>query len=76
LANDISAREYKISILDRIAFSSEQDCRRKEQEMQELTNNKEKLEQLIANVLNGEGYSKLKAIVKENIKEVLSENKK
>jgi hypothetical protein len=30
---------------------------------------------LIANILNGEGYSKLKAIVKENIKAVISENK-
>jgi hypothetical protein len=31
---------------------------------------------LIANILNGEVYSKLKQIVKENIKVVLSENKK
>jgi hypothetical protein len=31
---------------------------------------------LIANILNGEVYSKLRQIVKENIKVVLSENKK
>jgi hypothetical protein len=31
---------------------------------------------LIANILNGEDYSKLKEIVKENVKAVLSENKK
>jgi hypothetical protein len=31
---------------------------------------------LIANILNGEGYSMIKQIVKENIKVVLSENKK
>src|SRR5215212_9606134 len=36
LSNDIAAKEYKISILDRIAFSSEQDCKRKYQEIQEL----------------------------------------
>jgi hypothetical protein len=31
---------------------------------------------LIANILNGEGYSNLKQVVKENVKVVLSENKK
>jgi hypothetical protein len=31
---------------------------------------------LIANILNGEGYSKLKEVAKENVKVVLSENKK
>jgi hypothetical protein len=30
---------------------------------------------LNANILNGEGYSKLKAIVKENVKAALSDNK-
>jgi hypothetical protein len=30
---------------------------------------------LIANILNGEGYSKLKQIAKENVKAVLSDNK-
>jgi DNA-binding CsgD family transcriptional regulator len=43
LANDISAREYKISILDKIAFSCEQDCRRKHQEIQELTAQKDRI---------------------------------
>ncbi|HEX6029018.1 MAG TPA: hypothetical protein VFY64_08270, partial [Nitrososphaeraceae archaeon] len=31
LANDIGALEYKISILDKTAFSIEQECKRKEQ---------------------------------------------
>jgi predicted DNA-binding protein YlxM (UPF0122 family) len=31
LANDIRALEYKISLLDKTAFSIEQDCKRKEQ---------------------------------------------
>ena len=31
LANDVRALEYKISILDKTAFSCEQECRRKEQ---------------------------------------------
>jgi hypothetical protein len=31
---------------------------------------------LIANILNGEGYSKLYQIAKESVKDVLSENKK
>ena len=76
LANDIEARKYKISILDRIAFASELECRRKHQEIQELTAQKDRLEMLIANILNGEGYSKLKKIVKENVKGALSENRK
>ena len=37
LANDIWALEYKISILDKTAFSCEQDCKIKEQQIQELT---------------------------------------
>ncbi|HZA64772.1 MAG TPA: hypothetical protein VE573_17985, partial [Nitrososphaeraceae archaeon] len=36
LANDIWALEYKISILDKTAFSCEQDCKIKEQQIQEL----------------------------------------
>ena len=36
LANDISTSEHKISILDMTAFSSEQDCKRTEQRVQEL----------------------------------------
>jgi hypothetical protein len=76
LASDMHALEYKISILDKTAFSIEQDCRRKHQEIQELIAQKDRIEKLIANILNGEGYSKLHQIVKENVKAVLSENKK
>jgi septal ring factor EnvC (AmiA/AmiB activator) len=36
LANDIKSLEHKISILDKIAFSCEQDCKRKEQRVQLL----------------------------------------
>jgi hypothetical protein len=75
LANDIVARKHKISILDKIVFSSEQDCRRKHQEIQELIAQKDRIERLIANILDGEGYSKLEQIVKENVKAVLSNNK-
>jgi hypothetical protein len=77
LENDIEARKNKISLLDKIAFSSELDCKRKEQEVQELSDKKNRIENLIANVLNSEndGYSKLKQIVKENAKAALSENK-
>jgi hypothetical protein len=75
LANDIEARKNKLSILDKIAFSSEQECRRKEQQVQELIDQKNRIEKLIANILNGEGYSKVKQIVKEDVKAVLSENK-
>jgi hypothetical protein len=57
--NDIEGRKNKISILDNIAFSSEQECKRTEQRVQELGNKKDRLEKLIANILNGEGYSKL-----------------
>jgi len=67
--------ERKISLLDRIAFSCEQERMRTEQRVQELIDKKDRLEKLIANILNGEDYSKLKAIAKEN-KVVLSENKK
>jgi hypothetical protein len=76
LANDIRALEYKISVLDKTAFSCEQERMRTEQRVQGLTDEKDKLEKLIANILNGEGYSKLKQIVKENVKVVLSENRK
>jgi DNA-binding CsgD family transcriptional regulator len=76
LANDIRALERKISILDKIAFSCEQDCKRKELAIQELNDKKDRLEKLIANILNGEGYSKLNQITKENVKAVLSANKK
>jgi transposase len=76
LANDIRALECKLSLLDKIAFSYEQECRRKHQEIQDLTTQKNRLEKWITNILNGEGYSKLKAVIKENVKVVLSENKK
>ena len=36
IANDIRALEHKISILDKIEISSEQECKRKEQQVQEL----------------------------------------
>jgi hypothetical protein len=75
LSNDIKCLEHKISILDNIAFSSEQDCRRKHQEIQELIAQKDRLEKLIANILNGEDYSKVNQIAKENVKAVLSNNK-
>jgi hypothetical protein len=73
--NDIETRKQKISILDNTIFSIEIDCRRKHQEIQELIAQKYRIEKLITNILDGEGYSKLKQIVKENIKAVLSDNK-
>jgi hypothetical protein len=75
LINDIEAKKNKISTLDVIAFSSEQECKRTEQSVQELTAQKDLLEKLIANILNGEGYSKIKQTVKENVKVVLSEKR-
>jgi predicted transcriptional regulator len=77
LANDIQALECKISILDATAFSCEQECRRNHQHLQELIDKKNRIDKLIANILtdDNEGYSKLKQIVKENIKSLLSENK-
>jgi DNA-binding CsgD family transcriptional regulator len=75
LANDIRALERKISILDKIVFSSEQERKRKEQQVQELTAKKDRLEKLITNVLHGEGYSKLNQLLKENVKAVLSEKR-
>jgi hypothetical protein len=77
LSNDIHELEYKLSILDKTAFSSEQECRRIKQELCELIDKKDRIEKLIANIQsnNNEGYSKLKHIVKENVKSVLSENK-
>ena len=76
LANDVGALERKITILDKFAISSEQECKRTEQRVQELADKKERTEKLIANILNGEGYSKLKHIIKENVKVALSENRK
>ena len=67
--------ELKISLLDKIAFSSEQDCKRKHQEIQEIIDHKDKIEKLIPNILNGDRYSKIKQIAKESVKAVLSDNK-
>ena len=77
LANDIIALERKISVLDKIAFSSEQDCKRIEQQLQQLIDKKNRIKKLIATMLsdNNEDYSKLKQIVKENGKVVLSEKR-
>jgi hypothetical protein len=75
LVNDIEARKNKISILDKTAFSSEQQCKIKEQEVHELTAKKDRIEKLIANILNGEDYSKVKQVAKENVKAVLSDSK-
>ena len=44
LLNDIAALKYKISLLDRTVFSLEQDFKRKEQQLQELTDKKNRLE--------------------------------
>jgi septal ring factor EnvC (AmiA/AmiB activator) len=41
LANYIEERKTKISILDKIVFSSEQECRRTEQQLQGLTDKKD-----------------------------------
>jgi hypothetical protein len=75
LANVIEERKNKISLLDKIAFSIEIDFQRKQEQVQELISQRNRIEKLIANTLNGEGYSKLKQIVKENVKAVLSDNK-
>ena len=77
LGSDIAAKKYKISILDATAFSFEQECRRKEQQIQELTAEKDRIENLIAHILNNdnEGYSKLQHIIKENVKAALSEKR-
>ena len=67
----------KLSVLDKTAFSRKQECKRTEQRVQGLGDNKkDRIEKLIANILNGQGYSKLKQIAKENVKDALSENRK
>jgi hypothetical protein len=72
LINDIGDLKYEISILDKTGFSSEQECRRKHQQSQKNIDKKDRLEKLIANILNNddneEGYSKLKQNVRENVK--------
>jgi hypothetical protein len=40
LSNDIQVMKNKISILDATAFSSEQECKRTEQQLQELGDKK------------------------------------
>jgi len=77
LANDIAGLEHKISILDKTASSCEQDCKRAEQKVQELTAKKDRIEKLIATMLSdgNEDYTKLKSIVKENVKAILANNK-
>ena len=77
LANDIEERKNKISFLDKIAFTSEQECKRTEQRIRELTAQKDIIEKLIANILNdNKGYYNLKQVAKENVKAILSDNKK
>jgi DNA-binding CsgD family transcriptional regulator len=77
LANDIEERKNKISFLDKIAFTSEQECKRAEQRIRELTAQKDIIEKLIANILNdNKGYYNLKQVAKENVKAILSDNKK
>jgi hypothetical protein len=75
LVNDIEERKNKISILYQTAFSIEQECKRTEQRVQELYAQKDRLEKLIADILNGEGYTMIKQIVKDNVKTVLSDKK-
>jgi hypothetical protein len=50
LANDIEERKKKKSLLDNIIFSSEQECKRTEQQLQELRDKKDRLEKLLANL--------------------------
>jgi hypothetical protein len=72
LLKDIDALKYKLSILDRTAFACEQNCKRTEQRVQDLTDKKDRLEKWIATISNNDD---LKQIVKENVKTALSENK-
>jgi septal ring factor EnvC (AmiA/AmiB activator) len=51
LVNDVAALERKLLLLNKIVFSSEQDCKRKEQRVKELTDKKDRLEKYIANIL-------------------------
>jgi predicted HTH domain antitoxin len=77
LVSDIEDLKYKLSILDKNTFSCEQDCKRTEQQVQELIDRKDRIEKLIANIMDNENenYSKLKQIIKENVKAILSDNK-
>jgi hypothetical protein len=73
MLNGMKALEYKILMLDKTAFTCEQDCKRKEQQLQELIDKKDRLEKWIAKISNND--EELKQIVKENVKAALSENK-
>ena len=73
MINHIEALKYKLSILDKTALSSEHECKKIEQQLQELTIHKEKIEKWIANISNND--EELKQIVKENVKAILSDNK-
>ena len=77
LANDIETRKHKISALDKTAFSCELECKRTKQQVQELTDKKDRIEKIFVSMLSddNEDYTKLKAIVKESVKSVLSDNK-
>jgi hypothetical protein len=44
LSNDINSLERKVSILDKTAFSCEQDCKRTKQQVQELTDKNDRIE--------------------------------
>jgi hypothetical protein len=74
LVNDIEAGKNKILVLDKIAFSCEQEYRRKEQQLQELIEKKNIIEKWIVKILKNDDY--LKQIVKENVQAVFAENKK
>ena len=52
MVNDIAGLERKLSVLDKTAFSCEQERKRTEQRVQGLTDKKDKLEKLIADILN------------------------
>jgi hypothetical protein len=77
LVNDIEAGKHRISALDKTALSCEQDCKRTKQQVQELTDKKDRIEKIFASMLSddNEDYTKLKAIVKESVKDVLFDNK-
>jgi len=77
LLKNTDTLKYKISLLDETVFVCEQDCKRKEQQLQELIDKKNRIEKLIMNIRNNddEGYSKLKYIIKENVKAILSEKR-
>jgi septal ring factor EnvC (AmiA/AmiB activator) len=44
LENDIEDRKNKISLLDKIAFSCEQECKKAEQRVEDLTDQKHRIE--------------------------------